>query len=98
MPLACDGLMIEPEVSVPMASIDSAAAAAAPEPDEEPLGFWSASSALTTWPVRFEKPEGWLPKKFAYSDRPSLPRITTPRSRSFSATPESSAGNDLRSE
>ena len=78
--------------------MDNAAAEAAPEPDDEPLTFWSASSASRTCPVRLAKPEGWLPKKFAYSDRPSLPRMTTPRSRSFSATPESCAGNELRSE
>ena len=48
--------------------------------------------------MRLLKPDGWLPKKFAYSDRPSLPRITTPLSRSFLATPESIAGKELRSE
>ena len=90
--------MIEPEVSVPMVSAESAAAPAAPEPEDEPLGFWSASTALSTWPVRFENPDGWLPKKLAYSERPSLPRITTPFSRSFLATPESIAGKELRSE
>src|SRR5690348_8992326 len=97
-PLACEGEMIEPEVSVPTTSIDKAAALAAPEPDDDPLGFWSASTAFSTWPVRFENPDGWLPKKFAYSDSPSLPRMITPLSRSFLATPESIAGNELRSE
>ena len=95
---APDGLMIEPDVSVPTVSIDSAAAPAVPLPDDEPLGFWSASSACTTWPVRFEKPDGWLPKELAYSERPSLPRITTPLAFSFFAMPESSSGNDARSE
>src|SRR5690348_4265680 len=90
--------MIEPDVSVPMVSADSAAAPAEPEPLEEPDGFWSASTALSTCPVRFEKPDGWLPKKFAYSLSPSLPRMTTPFSRSFLATPESLAGNELRSD
>src|SRR3954471_9534528 len=90
--------MIEPDVSVPIVSAERAAAPAEPEPDEEPDGFWSASTASSTWPVRFEKPDGWLPKKFAYSLRPSLPRITTPFSRSFLATPESIAGKELRSE
>src|SRR5262245_18229356 len=95
---APDGLMIEPEVSVPIVRIESAAAPPALEPDDEPLGFWSASSAFRTWPVRFEKPEGWLPKLLAYSDRPSLPRMTTPLARSFFAMPESSSGYELRSE
>src|SRR5690349_11993209 len=90
--------MIEPLVSVPMVSIDSAAAPAEPDPDDEPDGFWSASTAFNTCPVRFEKPDGWLPKKFAYSLSPSLPRITTPFSRSLDATPESIAGKELRSE
>ena len=54
--------MIEPDVSVPMTSVLSAAAPAEPEPDEEPDGFWSASTPLSTWPVRFAKPDGWLPK------------------------------------
>jgi hypothetical protein len=90
--------MIEPEVSVPIVSIDSAAVPAVPEPDDEPLGFWSASWPLRTWPVRLEKPDGWLPKLFAYSDRPSLPRITTPFARSFFTMPESRSGNELRSE
>ncbi len=42
--------MIEPEVSVPMPSVDSAAAIAAPVPDDDPEGFWSASMPLMTWP------------------------------------------------
>src|SRR5918998_4928023 len=95
---APDGLMIEPEVSVPTVSIDSAAALAVPDPDDDPLGFWSASRPWTTWPVRLEKPDGWLPKLLAYSDRPSLPRITVPLARNFFTTPESSSGKELRSE
>jgi hypothetical protein len=62
MPFTWEGEMIEPEVSVPITSAASAAALAAPEPEEEPETFWSASVPLRTWPVRFEKPEGWLPK------------------------------------
>src|SRR4051794_5042523 len=90
--------MIEPEVSVPIVKALNAAAPAEPLPLDEPDGFWSASTASSTWPVRLLKPDGWLPKKFAYSDRPSLPRITTPFSRSFLATPESIAGYELRSD
>src|SRR3954454_25170856 len=90
--------MIEPLVSVPIVKALNAAAPAEPEPDEEPEGFWSASTASSTWPVKLLKPEGWLPKKFAYSDSPSLPRITTPLERSFLATPESLAANELRSD
>ena len=92
MPCVLDGLMIEPEVSVPMPSIPSADAIAEPVPDEEPLGFWSASIALITWPVRLLNPDGWLPKLFANSVRPSLPRITTPCLRRFSVMPASVAG------
>ena len=44
--------------------------------------------------MRFEKPDGWLPKLFAYSDRPSLPRMTTPLAFSFFAMPESSSGKE----
>src|SRR5690242_19883874 len=84
--------MIEPEVSVPMVSADRPAAAAAPEPDDEPLGPSAVSIALSTWPVRLLKPDGWLPKLLAHSDRPSLPSTTTPCARSSLATPESIAG------
>ncbi len=35
---AVDGLMIEPDVSVPIVSVASPLAAAAPEPEDEPLG------------------------------------------------------------
>src|SRR3954466_785445 len=86
--------MIEPEVSVPMVSADRAAAAAAPEPDEEPLGPSAVSIALSTWPVRLLKPDGWLPKLLAHSERPSLPRITRPCAFSCLATPESNAGKE----
>ncbi len=96
--LAFDGPMIEPLVSVPTVSIDIAAAPAAPVPDDEPLGPASVSRPLSTCPVRLEKPECWLPKLLANSDRPSLPRMTTPCSRSFLAMPESVGGNELRSE
>ena len=50
MPWAADGLMIEPDVSVPIVTAASAAAAAVAEPEDEPLGFWSASSACRTCP------------------------------------------------
>src|SRR5258705_13790297 len=89
--------MMEPEVSGPIVSAESAAAPAAPVPDDEPLGPASASRPLRTWPVRLLKPERWLPKLLANSDRPSLPRITTPCSRSFLAIPESVAGEEVRS-
>src|SRR3954452_24829347 len=90
--------MMEPEVSVPIVKALNAAAPAEPLPLDEPDGFWSASTASSTCPVRLLKPDGWLPKKFAYSDRPSLPRMTTPFSRSFLATPESLAGKEFRSD
>ena len=43
MPLAADGRRIEPEVSVPIVSAAGPAAAALPEPEEDPLGETSAS-------------------------------------------------------
>src|SRR3954447_22786081 len=86
--------MIDPEVSVPIVSADSAEAPAAPEPELEPLGPWAVSMAESTWPVRLLKPDGWLPKLLAHSDRPSLPRITSPCALSCLATPESKAGKE----
>ena len=50
MPCAAAGLMIEPDVSVPTVSAARPAAAAAPEPDEEPLGLTSASYGFSTCP------------------------------------------------
>ena len=50
MPCAADGLTIEPLVSVPIVIAASPAAAAEPEPELEPLGFWSMSYGLSTWP------------------------------------------------
>ena len=50
IPLAADGLMIEPDVSVPTVSAARPAAAADPEPADEPLGLTSASYGLRTWP------------------------------------------------
>ena len=43
-----DGLMIEPDVSVPIVSAANPAAAAAAEPEDEPLGPSAASIALST--------------------------------------------------
>ena len=43
MPWCADGLMIEPDVSVPIVTVASAAAAAVADPDDEPLGLRSAS-------------------------------------------------------
>ena len=50
MPCADAGLMIEPEVSVPMVIAARPDAAAVPEPDDEPPGEASVSYALRTWP------------------------------------------------
>ena len=43
MPLICDGQMIEPSVSVPMAAAQRLAATAAPEPELEPHGLRSSA-------------------------------------------------------
>lgn len=48
--LAADGLMIEPDVSVPMVSAARPVEADTAEPDEEPDGVAVASLALRTWP------------------------------------------------
>ena len=50
IPCAADGLVIEPEVSVPIVIAARPAAAAAPEPDDEPLGVMSASYGFSTCP------------------------------------------------
>src|SRR3954468_13225270 len=86
--------MIEPEVSVPIVKAAIPEDPAAPEPDDEPDGPCAVSIALSTWPVRLLKPDGWLPKLLAHSDSPSLPRITNPCALSCLATPESNWGKE----
>ena len=49
-PCCAAGLTIEPEVSVPIVIGARPAAAAEPEPDEEPLVPRSMSYGLSTWP------------------------------------------------
>ena len=48
MPWRAAGLTIEPEVSVPIVAAARPAEAAAAEPDEDPLGFWSRSIGVST--------------------------------------------------
>src|ERR1035441_5955459 len=82
--------------AMPTANASPPAAEAA-DPEEDPLGPSAASIALSTCPVRLLKPDGWLPKLLAHSDRPALPRMIRPCARSSLATPESLGGNDSRS-
>ena len=50
MPCWADGLTIEPEVSVPIVTAARPAAAAAPEPELDPLVPASRSYGFRTWP------------------------------------------------
>ncbi len=54
IPWRADGEMIEPDVSVPIVAAARPAEAAAPEPDDEPLGLTSRSIGVSTWPPRPE--------------------------------------------
>src|SRR3954447_15654054 len=57
-PCAAAGLTIDPEVSVPIVIAARPAAAAAPEPELEPLGLASMSYGFRTCPPREEYPLG----------------------------------------
>src|SRR5215468_6870614 len=99
MPHACDGLTIEPSVSVPTASGASPAATATPEPELEPDGLRPAPCGLTAWPPSVDQPlDDWVDRKLAHSDRLALPRSTAlaarspPMRKASSAAAPSSAG------
>ena len=77
MPQACDGLTIEPSVSVPTASGASPAATATAEPELDPDGLRPAPCGFTAWPPSVDQPlEDCVERKFAHSDRLALPRMT----------------------
>src|SRR5215510_15534983 len=78
------GLRIEPDVSVPTATVHNSAATATAEPLLDPPGLRRSPYGFFTWPPRELKPAGMLVvRKFAHSVMLALPRITAPASRSF---------------
>src|SRR5690349_10332785 len=86
-PLADDGQTTDPSVSVPTATAQKFAEAAAPEPELEPHGLRSSAYGLRVWPPRPLQPlTEWLERKFAHSLRFVLPSRTAPAARSRSAT------------
>src|SRR4029434_4002321 len=78
------GDRIDPEVSVPTATVQKPAATATAEPLLEPPGPSSVPYGLMTWPPRELYPAG-IPvvMKLAHSVMLALPRLTTPTSRSL---------------
>ena len=95
-PQLFEGETIEPSVSVPTATAQRFAAAAAPEPELEPEGLRSRAYGLRHWPPRPLQPlEECVERKFAHSERLVLPRITAPASRRRS-TRNASAGESRR--
>src|SRR6185503_10710116 len=81
------GQMIEPSVSVPIATVARPAATAAPEPALEPQGLRSSAYGFFVCPPTPLQPLlAWLERKLAHSLRLVLPRITAPAARSFAAT------------
>ncbi len=92
MPFACDGLTIEPSVSVPTASGASPPATATPDPELDPDGFRPAPCGFTAWPPSVDQPlEDCVDRKFAHSDRLALPRMTALAARSLPIRKASSA-------
>src|SRR5690348_141796 len=86
-PLAADGQMIEPLVSVPIATVTNPAATAAAEPELDPQALRSRTYGLRVSPPRPLQPlVERVERKFAHSLKLALPRITAPASRSFAAT------------
>src|SRR5262245_65516014 len=93
MPLIEDGQMMDPSVSVPIATAHRLAETATPEPELDPHGLRLGAKGFRHWPPRalhplVERSE----RKFAHSDRFALPRITAPASRLRSTTNASRAG------
>src|SRR6476659_9199102 len=92
-PQLFDGETIDPSVSEPIAAAHMLAAAAAPEPDEEPEALRSSAYGFRHCPPRPLHPlDECVERKFAHSDRFVLPRITAPASRSRLTTWASAAG------
>ena len=87
MPPTCDGLMIDPSVSVPIATAARLAATATAEPELDPLGFLSSAYGLRVSPPRALHPlVACESRMFAHSLRFVLPRRTAPASRRRATT------------
>src|SRR5580698_7025550 len=82
-PLSEAGQVIDPSVSVPMASGAKPAAKAAPEPDEEPPGLRSKAHGLPVRPPTADQPDVERTERMlAHSDRFVVPMTMAPASRS----------------
>src|SRR3954453_11289575 len=81
--LRAEGQTIDPSVSVPIAAAQRFAAGATPDPELDPHGSVPRSEGLRVTPPRALQPFtwtpasatalGWIPRKFAHSDRFALP-------------------------
>src|SRR6478752_547141 len=79
-----DGDTIDPSVSLPTATAQRFAAAAAPDPELDPDGLRSSAYGFFACPPRPLQPlEECVDRKFAHSLRFVLPRITTPAARNL---------------
>src|SRR5689334_21211208 len=86
-PFVDDGHTTEPSVSVPTATAQKLADAAAPEPELEPHGLRSSAYGLRVCLPRPLHPlTECVDRKFAHSLRFVLPSNTAPAARSRSAT------------
>src|SRR5919202_5269789 len=89
-PLWPAGHTIEPSVSVAMVAAARLAAAAAPEPDDEPHGLRSRTYGMLHWRPRPLQPlDEWVERKFAHSLRLVLPSRIAPACRKRAAVVES---------
>ncbi len=94
-PLLVAGETIDPSVSVPIATAQRFAEAAAPDPELEPDGLRSSAYGLCVCPPRPLQPlDECVERKFAHSLRFVLPRITAPASRSRATRNASTGGTD----
>src|SRR5215471_5536156 len=77
MPLAEEGLTIDPSVSVPIAAAHRFAATAAPDPELEPHGLRSSAYGFFVRPPRPLQPLVDVEQRmFAHSERFVFPRRT----------------------
>src|SRR6266705_6668582 len=86
-----EGQMIEPQVSEPMPNGTSAAATAAPVPEDDPQVHRSRFQGFSAAPVREESGVEY-PRPPASSTIASFPRRTAPAPRSVSTIPASRSG------
>src|SRR5579863_165085 len=80
-PLSDAGQVMEPSVSVPIASGASRAASAAPDPDEDPPALRSSRYGFTVSPPTADQPLVDLDERIlAHCDRFVEPRMISPAS------------------